>query len=221
MAIYIDSAYLPDIQAVAQLAPLAGVTTNPTLLLNAQERGQSLHTQEVLEQLLQRLPEPGLIFMQPPVHDEVSGYREAIAYINTNPGRVIPKIPMTEIGLLIAQHLRAEKQRFAFTAVTTVSQAYIAAAIGAHFIIPYYNRLRRSGIDPYERISQMAQILAKQQSSTRIMAASVKSGAEAANALIAGAHDLTVPPQVLRDMITDPETEEAIQKFEQDRKKLH
>jgi Transaldolase len=218
MAIYIDSAYLADIQAITHLAPLSGATTNPTLLLAAQERGQTLRTQEVLEQLLKLLP--GQIFMQPSVLGKESGYREALAYIQVDPERVTPKIPMTEIGVQIAQRLQAEGHRIAFTAVTTVAQAYIASLIGAHFIIPYYNRLRRSGIDPYERISQMALMLARQQSSTRIMAASIKSAAEATSASLAGAHDLTIAPQILIDMITDPETEEAVEKFENDRKKI-
>ncbi len=33
MALYVDSAYLDDIMNVAQTVPLAGVTTNPTILL--------------------------------------------------------------------------------------------------------------------------------------------------------------------------------------------
>ena len=41
MALYIDSAYLPEIIEVARTVPVGGVTTNPTLLLQAQERGQS------------------------------------------------------------------------------------------------------------------------------------------------------------------------------------
>jgi transaldolase len=43
MALSIDSAYLPDSIEVARTIPVAGVTTNPTLLLQAQERGQDLN----------------------------------------------------------------------------------------------------------------------------------------------------------------------------------
>lgn len=45
MALYIDSAFLHDIMNVAQTVPVAGVTTNPTILLAARERGQDLHPQ--------------------------------------------------------------------------------------------------------------------------------------------------------------------------------
>jgi len=55
MALYIDSAFLHDIMNVAQTVPLAGVTTNPTILLAARERGQDLSPQGVLDALLRNV----------------------------------------------------------------------------------------------------------------------------------------------------------------------
>jgi transaldolase len=113
------------------------------------------------------------------------------------------------------------KHRIAFTAVTAVAQAYTAAMIGAEFVIPYYNRLLRAGVDVNERIAQMAELLHKQKLSTRILAASVKSPQEATSVLLAGVHDITAPPEVLLDMVHDPQTEEAIEKFAQDWLKMN
>ncbi|GCE10651.1 transaldolase family protein [Tengunoibacter tsumagoiensis] len=218
MALYVDTAYLEDIFSVTRTLPLAGVTTNPTILLNAQRKGQHLTAREVAQQLLEH--SNGLIFMQPSVKDEEQAYQEALDYIELAPDRIIPKIPMTEIGVRVAHRLKVQGHTLAFTAVTTISQAYTAGLIGADFIIPYYNRLIRSGVDAKERIAQMAKIYQAQQFSTRIMAASIKSSNEVAEALLHGAHDLTIPPQILLDMIRDPETEQAVEKFEQDREKL-
>jgi len=61
MALYIDSAYLSDIIPVEQTVPLAGVTTNPSILLAARERGQQLDTLGVIREL-QRILE-GFIFI--------------------------------------------------------------------------------------------------------------------------------------------------------------
>ncbi|TMC19613.1 MAG: fructose-bisphosphate aldolase, partial [Chloroflexi bacterium] len=112
--------------------------------------------------------------------------------------------------------LRAMGHRVAFTAVTSISQAYCAAMTQADCIIPYYNRLQRSGVDANERLAQMARLLANQQSATRILAASIKSPTEAVSALLAGAHDLTVAPEVLLAMVTDPASEQAVARFVQD-----
>jgi len=51
MALYVDSAFLSDIIPVAQTIPLAGVTTNPSILLAAQERGQKLDTLSLIREL--------------------------------------------------------------------------------------------------------------------------------------------------------------------------
>ena len=62
----------------------------------------------------------------------------------------------------------------------------------------------------------MAELIHNQKLPTRILAASVKSPQEATSALLAGAHDITAPPQILLDMVRDPQTEEAIENFAQD-----
>ncbi len=159
--------------------------------------------------------------MQPGATEEEEMYRQALAYIQTAPERVIAKIPMTHTGMSIAGKLKTENYRVAFTAVTTVAQAYAAALVGSDFVIPYYNRLLRAGVDAHERIAEMAQLLRNQQLPTRILVASIKSPQEAISALLAGAHDITAAAQVLLDMVSDPQTEAAVEKFAQDWQKMN
>ena len=219
MALYVDSAYLEDIVQVAETVPLAGVTTNPTILLAARERGQTQPPETVLGELLRSVG--GVIFMQPGATDDHEMYQEALAYIQASPERVIPKIPMTHVGMRVAKRLKHQGRRIAFTAVTSVTQVYSAAVIHADFVIPYYNRLERSGIDASERIAEMADLLHNHGLPTRILVASIKSTEEAISALLAGAHDLTAMPAVLLDMLTDPLSEEAVEKFTQDWQKMN
>jgi TalC/MipB family fructose-6-phosphate aldolase len=219
MALYIDSAFLSDILSVAQTIPLAGITTNPSIILAAQERGQKLDMLSLIREL-QRIVE-GFIFVQPGSASEEDMFKEVVSYIEVAPLQVIPKIPMTQIGMRVALRLRAShQQRLAVTAVTSLAQAYSAAMVGANFIIPYYNRLERAGIDASERVSQMAELLHNQQLPSRLLVASIKTSSEAASALMAGAHDLTITPQVLLDMVQDPQTEQAVEKFGQDWQKM-
>jgi TalC/MipB family fructose-6-phosphate aldolase len=214
MALYIDSAFLDDITTIAQTIPLAGATTNPTILRAARERGQQLDHLEVLTTLLKLLD--GTIFMQPGASAEKEMYLQAMAYIQMAPQRVVPKIPMTAAGVRVARRLKQNGFRISFTAVTSVSQAYIAALVGADFVIPYYGRLANAGIPPTQRISEMAAVLAKAALPTRILAASIKSPLDATSALLAGAHDLTVSPQVLSSMPIDPLSEDAVARFQED-----
>jgi TalC/MipB family fructose-6-phosphate aldolase len=218
MALYIDSAYLDDITLVARELPITGITMNPTLLLAAFEQGQRLQPQALLEEMLKRLG--GTIFIQSGAIEEDAMYREARSYIEADAKRVIPKIPMVPAGLNVGLRLYREKQSYAFTAVTTVVQAYSGALAGADYIIPYYNRLQRSGISASERIAKMVALLQAHRFSTRILAASIKSTEEAEAALLAGAHDLTVSPQVLSTFLREPQSEEAVVRFAQDWQKM-
>jgi TalC/MipB family fructose-6-phosphate aldolase len=219
MALYIDCAFLNDIIQVAKTVPLAGVTTNPTILLAARERGQHLDPLALLHELVQNVD--GTIFMQPGATSEEEMLREALAYIEVAPERVVPKIPMTQTGMRVALRLRLLKHHIAFTAVCSVAQAYTAAMAQADFIIPYFNRMERAGVDASERIAQMAELLHSQQLHTRILAASIKTRVEAATALMAGAHDLTMTPPVLLDMVVDQQSERAIEQFSQDWQKMN
>ncbi len=103
MALYIDSAFLNDIMLVTQTVPLAGITTNPSILLAARERGQDESPHALLDALL-RITN-GVIFMQPGASEEEVMYAEALTYIQAAPKRVIPKIPMTHTGMRVARSL--------------------------------------------------------------------------------------------------------------------
>ena len=78
MALYVDSAFLNSIMEVVRTVPLAGVTTNPSILLAAQTQGQMPGPLEVLRELLARVE--GHIFMQPGAMDEEEMYRQALSY---------------------------------------------------------------------------------------------------------------------------------------------
>ena len=219
MALYIDCALLNDITQVARTIPLAGVTTNPSILLAARERGQNLSPRQVLDELLR--VQNGTVFIQPGATDEAGMYAEALAYLQAGPERVIPKIPMIEAGLRVARRLKERGQPLAFTAIATLAQTYIAAMLQAEYVIPYYNRMARAGIEAAERIAEMADILSNSKAPTRILVASLKSTQEAEQALLAGADDLTLAPQVLLDMVTDPLSQQAVEKFSDDWQKMN
>ncbi len=218
MAFYIDSAFIYDIMNAASTVPVAGVTTNPSVLLAAQEQGQALTPGELLNELLRSLD--GDIFMQPGATEDEEMYAQALGYIQAAPQRVIPKIPVTMAGMRVARGLKGQGYRVAFTAVTSVAQAYSAALISAEYIIPYFSRLERSSIDASQRISEMADVLHNMQAATRILTASIKSAEDAASALLAGSDDLTITPKLLLDLLRDPLTDEAMTRFTQDWQKV-
>lgn len=220
MALFVDSAYLPDVEAVCAAYPVAGVTTNPSILLAAAERGQRLDDAETLRELLRLCRGP--VLMQPMAGaDDAEGLRAAAErYAAAAPERVAPKLPPTEAGLRVGMALVQQGARVAYTASSALAQAYCAAQAGASWVIPYFGRIRRAGEDPRERMERMARLLAQQQSPTRILVASVKSPADLVEATLAGAHDVTAPPEVIRALLRDELSDAAFAQFARDAERL-
>ncbi|MEO7003367.1 MAG: transaldolase family protein, partial [Ktedonobacterales bacterium] len=171
---------------------------------------------------------PGTIFMQP-VAETPDGLRAAAsAWIELAPERVVPKLPMTPAGMQAALALKRDGARVAFTAVYSVAQAYSGQLAGADWVIPYFGRLRRAGVDACQRIGQIARLLARQSEpmgqagqTTRLLVASVKSPADVVEVVMTGAHDITAQPDVIRALLEETLTHAAIAQFAADARSLH
>ena len=214
MSLYVDSAYIDDVASISESFPIAGVTTNPTILLRALERGQKLDDLEILQRLLDATA--GLVFMQPTSPDAEHLRAAASRYLDIAPERVVPKLPPTEIGLATGRELTRQGARVAYTATCTPAQIYCAAEAGAAWAIPYFSRMTRAGVDPCERIMTMSRLLARQGAHTRLLAASVKSASDVTEALMAGAHDVTASPEVIKSLLRDPLSDQAFAQFAAD-----
>ena len=217
MALYVDCAGVAEVAQLCAAYPVAGVTTNPSILLAAIERGQRLHDIDALHELLAACDGP--VFMQPTAETVGDLVAAGMRYVDEERARVVLKLPMTALGLEAAKELRRQGVRFAFTAVASLPQAYRGVLAGAEWIIPYFARMRRAGVDTCDRIGGMARLIENQTSACRILAASLKSPADVVEATLAGAHDATLPPDVLRAMAEDQLTQAAVTQFAADWKR--
>ncbi|MBF6590479.1 MAG: hypothetical protein IVW57_08090 [Ktedonobacterales bacterium] len=211
MALYVDSADLAVVADLLSAYPIAGVTTNPSILLAAIEGGQRLSDLEVLRALLDL--NPRLVFMQPVGEDAEALRVGAMRYIEVDARRVVPKLPLTRAGMRAGLALKREGVRIAFTAVFSLPQTYSAAMSDADWVIPYVGRLRRAGLDACQRIEQMKRLLAAHGGGTRILAASMKTPADIVEATLAGAHDITAQPEIIRLLTDDGLTAAAVEQF--------
>jgi len=222
MALYVDSAYVEEVaQLVAASYPVSGVTTNPTLQLAALERGQRLGQRALVAELLRVTAGP--VFTQPSAPDAAGLAHQATQLVDLDPRRVVIKLPANGSGLAAAVQLGRAGVRCALTAVYTLAQAYAGALAGAEWLIPYFGRLQRADLDPEQCLADMSKLLAGQTppANTRILAASLKSTGDVARALLAGAQDITAPPEVIRALAEDPLSATAVATFDSDAERLH
>jgi transaldolase len=183
------------------------VTTNPALLAAAGDT--SLDALKPLCQLV-----PGRVFFQLTTHSTHSMLLQAQAAFSVSPSQVVLKVPCTLEGLQAVARLSLEIP-CAMTAIFSPAQAYLAQEAGARYVIPYVNRSTRLMGDGVALVEAIATVLANNgRSSTEIVASSIKSPAEAVAARNAGAHHLSLPFEIIRQMAHHPLSEQAIQQFD-------
>lgn len=205
MAVLLDSASLDDAAKAAELGFVRGITTNPALM--ARETKEPL---EHLERLLAVFP-AGPICYQPTRTSYEQMDREARAAAALAPDRVVAKLPATLDAVRLAAALRRDGIDCALTAVYSPAQALLAHETGCVWIIPYVDRAARHSADGV--VDGLAAMLLQLESPTRILAASLKSAAQVADAILDGAHDFTAPLDVIRALPAHPLTESAVREF--------
>jgi transaldolase len=204
MALFLDSANLEDARRAASLGFVVGATTNPGLLARAG------HTDGL--QALQSLCPlfPGTVFYQLLGHTPEEMLAECAPFLSLAEN-VGLKVPCTVSGLAFTAQV-SPRATIAVTGVFTPGQAYLAAQAGAEYVIPYVNRVTRLTGDGPGLVGQMAAIL--DPTECEILAAGIKSPAEAVDTLLAGAGHVSLPLEVILAMAESPLTEKAVADFE-------
>ena len=205
MAILLDSASLDDAAAATKLGFVRGITTNPALM--ARETKEPL---DHLARLLEAFPE-GPVCYQPTrsTYEEMDEQARAAAALA--PERVVAKLPATLEAITLATELKRDGVKSALTAVYSPAQALLAHEAGCVWIIPYVDRAARHSAGAV--VMEQAAVLEQLDSSTRILAASLKSAPQVVEAVLDGAHDVTAPLDVLRALPAHPLTESAVREF--------
>ena len=205
MAILLDSASVDDAAAAAALGFVHGITTNPALM--ARETKEPLAH---LERLLIAFPR-GPVCYQPTRTSYAQMNDEARAAAALAPERVVAKLPATLDAIRLAAALTDDGIRCALTAVYSPAQALLAHETGCVWVIPYVDRAARHSAGGV--VLELAAVLTRLQSSTRILAASLKSAPQVVEAILHGSHDITAPLEVLRGLPAHPLTESAVREF--------
>ena len=198
--IYLDSAIISDAKIAIKYGWVKGITTNPTLLAKSDlSPGETLHQLANLS--------PGELYYQLTATEAETMIAEGKKAYQLIGEKTVLKIPATTIGFQVTATLSSQIP-CAVTAIYSSAQAAIAKEAGAKYAIAYVNRATRLLGDGLALVKEMAQVL--EDSDTEILAASLKSPQEAAEALQAGAHHLTVPLDILTAMTTHELSEKTV-----------
>jgi transaldolase len=208
MKIFIDSADVKELKALAETGLVDGVTTNPSLVAKS---GGNIF--ESLKTICDTIPGP--------ISAEVvaSDYDGMIAEghkLRTVAKNIAVKVPLTPDGLRACKTLSEEGHPVNVTLCFSAVQALLAAKSGATFISPFLGRLDDGGQDGMELIREIRAIYDNYGYKTQILAASIRTTLHVRDAAIAGADCATIPPAVFKALYKHHLTDAGLEAFAKD-----
>ena len=117
----------------------------------------------------------------------------------------------TTENISLAAHLSREGIMCCVTAVASPAQAYLAALSGATYVAPYVNRLTRQMGDGVGVVRRCVEVM--KGTPTRVLAASLKSVDEMLEVVLAGAHDITIPLELILQLGDHALSDKALEEF--------
>jgi transaldolase len=208
MKLFVDTGNLKEVEALAQLGILDGVTTNPSLL--AKEAGDY---RQVLKQLCQTVKGP--VSAEVVATDTAGMLREGrdLALIDEH---IVIKVPFTKDGVRACKTLASEGHRVNVTLIFSAAQAWLAAKVGAAYVSPFVGRLDDIGATGMSLVREIVDIFDNSELTTEVLVASVRNPIHIIEAARMGADVATVPAAVIEQCFKHPLTDVGLERFLKD-----
>lgn len=210
MELYLDTSDVAAVKTLARVFPLAGVTTNPSIVAAGKQTLDVL-----LPQLQDAMGGQGRLFAQvmaTTAEGMVSDARKLRAII----ADIVVKVPVTAEGLTAIKLLKEEGIPTLGTAVYGAAQGLLAALAGAEYVAPYVNRVDAQGGDGIQTVTDLQALLKMHAPHAKVLAASFKTPRQALDCLLVGCESITLPLDVAQQMISSPAVDAAVAKFGHD-----
>ncbi len=213
MIYILDTADIEAIRHCNEYYPLAGVTTNPSIISNE-------HTDfwPLLKEIRAIIGYDKMLHVQTVQKTADKIVEEAKLLKKELGGNFFIKIPISEEGLKATMEIKRQKLDIGvtITAIFTPAQALIAAKAGADFVAPYVNRLDNILGDGINVVEEIVSQLKNYDMDAKVVAASFKNVEQVHKCATAGCHSATVTADVLENIVAHPMTDISIQGFEKD-----
>lgn len=206
MKFFIDTADVNEIRDLAATGLLDGVTTNPSLIAKS---GRNFIA--VIEEICGLVAGPVSAEVAATEADAMIAEGRRLAGIAKN---VAVKVPLTWDGLKACRTLTGEGSMVNVTLCFSANQALLAAKAGASFISPFIGRMDDVGEDGMALIRDIRAIYDNFPTlKTEILGASLRHPRHVTECALAGADIVTLPPAVLRQLVSHPLTDKGLAQF--------
>lgn len=212
MEFMLDTANLSEIEQYVKIAPISGVTSNPSIVKKEGKIAFFKH----MKQIRKIIGTDKSLHIQVVAQDVEGMLADAKTILNNIDEHVFIKVPVNSSGLEVIKTLKAQGVNVTATAVYSKFQAYLAIAAGADYIAPYFNRMENLNIDAQATITEIAREIDRTNSSSKILAASFKNVGQVNTALESGAQAATMGVDIISAALSMPSIEKAVADFTSD-----
>ena len=212
MEILLDTVNLEDIKKYEAIIPLAGVTSNPSIMKNEGKIDFFDH----MKKIRRIIGKECSLHVQVVATDYDGMIKDAETIIKKIDSEVYIKVPTNEAGIRVIKELKKQGMNVTATAIYTKFQAYLAIAVGADYLAPYFNRMENLNINAKVAIQEIATEINRTNSSSKILAASFKNVAQVNTALESGAQAVTMGCDILSQAFGIPSVDKAVTDFTSD-----
>lgn len=213
MKFFIDTANIDEIKEVMAMGMCDGVTTNPSLMAKEGRLDTDVMLKEICD------------LVQAPVSGEVTaldakGMIEEGKRLAAISEHIVVKVPTTYAGLVATAALAAEGINVNATLIFSANQALLMAKAGAAYVSPFVGRLDDVGEEGMQLIADICEIYQNFDYDTEVIVASVRSPMHVVDSALLGADIATIPPSVIKKLVSHPLTDKGLAGFMADWEKL-
>jgi transaldolase len=208
MKLFVDTGNLKEIEALAAIGILDGVTTNPSLL--AKESGDY---RQILKQICKTVQGPVSAEVVATDAPGMISEGRSLAGIDEH---IVVKVPFTKEGVKACKTLSGEGHRVNVTLIFSATQAWLAAKAGASYVSPFVGRLDDIGTTGMNLVREIVDIFDNFEFSTEVLVASVRNPIHVVEAARMGADVVTVPAAVIEQCFKHPLTDLGLERFLKD-----
>ncbi|MDA3861977.1 MAG: hypothetical protein PF445_12215, partial [Melioribacteraceae bacterium] len=208
MELYLDSADMEEIKEAFELGFLSGLTTTPTFM----HRHGITDIDATIIELSNIVPVLQIEALGNNAEEIIAEvYRQdALGLSKEN---TVYKIPISLEGVKACKKLTDAGFKVNVHLVYTLQQAYMAMAAGATYVCPLVGRLQDQGHDALLLVEQCVEAVNYYGYDSKIMFSSVRNIEHVRNALNIGAHTITAPWKVIKQMSKNNLTDLGTQQF--------
>ena len=207
--IFLDTASLTECEELAKWGIADGVTTNQKIFLSEGGVDFKKRVQDICRAV------NGPVSVETTTSTVEELLEEAREYASWDKN-VVVKVAMTAdgTGLKVVRQLAREGIKTNMTLMMTYNQLILAAKAGATFVSLFFNRSKEAGEDPLKIIRDYVATAKESGLEGRLIVGSIRTPDDVAQAFAAGAHIVTVPTKILREMPYNKRTEETRIEFD-------